>query len=58
MGGRVRRHLENWTGGDLNNGLSDEENQALASTPFIGQAVMLVLRGVNRLRKQEPEQEQ
>ena len=51
-----RRRLEEWTGRDLNNGLSDEENQALASTPFIGQAVMLVLRGVNRLRKQRSEQ--
>ena len=53
-----RRRLEKWTGRDLNNGLSSEENEALASTPFIGQAVMLVLRGVNRLRKQKPEQEQ
>ena len=51
-----RRHLEEWTGRDLNNGLSAEENQALASTPFIGQAVMLVLRGVIRLRKQGSEQ--
>ena len=50
-----RRLLEEWTGGDLNNGLSAEENRALASTPFIGQAVMLVLRGVNRLREQKPE---
>ena len=51
-----RRRLEEWTGRDLNNGLSAEENHALASTPFIGQAVMLVLRGVNRLRKQRSEQ--
>ena len=53
-----RRHLENWTGRDLNNGLSDEANQTLATTPFIGQAVLLVLRGVNRLREQNPKQEQ
>ena len=53
-----RRHLEQWTGRDLNNGLSTEENEALASTPFIGQAVTLVLRGVSRLRRQRSEQEQ
>ena len=50
-----RGEFERWTGRDLNNGLSAEENQALASTPFIGQAVMLVLRGVGRLRRREPE---
>ena len=48
----ARRKFERWTGRNLNNGLSLEENEALASTPFIGQAVMLVLRGVHRLRKQ------
>lgn len=47
-----RRDFERWTGGDLNNGLSSKENQALASTPYIGQAVILVLRGIHRLRKQ------
>ena len=47
-----RRKFEPWTGRNLNNGLSLEENEALANTPFIGQAVMLVLRGVHRLRKQ------
>lgn len=57
-GWQGRRRLDEWTGSDLNNGLSFEENEALASTPFIGQAVMLVLRGVNRLRKQRSEQEQ
>ena len=50
-----RRDFEKWTGQDLNNGLSSQENEALASTPFIGQAVMLVLRGVHRLRKLEQE---
>ena len=48
-----RRNFEEWTGRDLNNGLSSQENEVLASTPFIGQAVMLVLRGVHRLHKQE-----
>lgn len=47
-----RREFDRWTGRHLNNGLSADENQALASTPFIGQAVMLVLRGVYRLRRQ------
>ena len=51
-----RRAFEEWTPPDLNNGLSLEENQALATTPFIGQAVMLVLRGIHRLRGQEREQ--
>ena len=52
-----RREFEEWTSHDLNNGLSLEENQALATTPFIGQAVMLVLRGMShRLRGQEREQ--
>lgn len=53
-----RRYLEQWTGRNLNNGLSAEENEALASTPFIGQAVMLVLRGVHRLRRQGRERTQ
>jgi len=47
-----RRKFERWTGRDLNNGLSSQENEVLASTPFIKQAVMLILRGVHRLRKQ------
>ena len=46
-----RREFGRWTGRDLNNALSAEENEVLASTPFIGQAVLLVLRGVNRLRQ-------
>lgn len=50
-----RRKLEEWTSRDLNNGLFAQENEVLAGTPFIGQAVMLVLRGMNRLRKQERE---
>ena len=48
-----RRNLEEWTCRDLNNGLSPQENEVLASTPFIGRAVMLVLRGVHRLRQHE-----
>ena len=48
-----RRNFEEWTGRNLNNGLSYQENKELASTPFIGLAVMLVLRGIHRLRKHE-----
>ena len=47
-----RRNLEAWTARDLNNGLSPEENEVLAGTPFIGQAVLLVLCGVHRLGRQ------
>lgn len=47
-----REKFKRWVGGDLNNGLSEEENEILAATPFIGEAVVLVLRGVHRLRKQ------
>ena len=50
-----RREFEQWTGRNLNNGLSPEENKALARIPFIGQAVMLVLRGMHRLRQQTSE---
>ena len=49
-----REEFKQWDGGDLNNGLSEEENEILATTPFIGQAVVLVLRGVQRLQKQMP----
>lgn len=48
-----RREFAEWTSPDLNNGLSLEENQALATTPFIGEAVVLVLRGIYRLRGRE-----
>ena len=48
-----RRNCEEWTCRNLNNGLSYQENKELASTPFIGLAVMLVLRGIHRLRKHE-----
>ena len=50
-----RRDFKGWTDRDLNNGLSPEENRELARTPFIGQAIILVLRGVHRLRKHEQE---
>lgn len=46
-----RQEFEQWTGSNLNNGLSAEENSTLAGTPYIGQAVLLVLRGLHRLRQ-------
>ncbi len=42
--------LQPWTGDDLNNRLSHEENEALATTPFVRQAIVLVLRGLFRLK--------
>lgn len=39
-----------WTGDDLNNRLSREENELLATTPFVRQAIVLVLRGLLRLK--------
>ena len=45
-----RADFENFTVDDLNNGLDLEENQVLAQTPFIDQAVALVLHGLRQLR--------
>ena len=36
---------------DLNNGLSFEENSTLASTPHIDQAIVLILRGLLKVRE-------
>ena len=47
-----RYEFDGFTIRNLNNQLTDEENQILAGTPFIGQAVLLVLSGIHRLRKQ------
>lgn len=47
---RGQSDFEGWTGNDLNNRLSREENEALATTPFLGQVVVLVLRGLSRLK--------
>ena len=49
-----RRKFKEWNGKDLNNGLSPEENKALASTSYIRDAIMLILWGVNKLRQQTP----
>ena len=45
-----RANFENFTVDDLNNGLDLEENQVLAQTPFVDQAVALVLHGLRQLR--------
>ena len=45
-----RWRFERYAPNELQNGLSVEENQALARTPYIDQAVTLVLQGLHRLR--------
>ena len=47
-----RNELKQWTGQDLNNGLTAGENELLASTPYMGQIIVLILRGIHRLRQQ------
>ncbi len=47
---RGKSDFAEWTGDDLNNGLSREENGTLATTPFIRQVVVLVLRGLFRVK--------
>ena len=46
-----------WTCNDLNNGLSREENEFLATTPFTGQVVLHILFGLSRLRRERYENE-
>ncbi len=45
-----QQEFEGWISDSLNNGLSHEENETLATTPFIGQAIVLILRGLYRLK--------
>ena len=45
-----RQQFERYTPDGLQNGLSVKENQVLAHTPYIDQAVTLVLQGLHRLR--------
>lgn len=47
---RGRQWFEPYGPDDLHNGLSIEENQVLARTPHIDQAVTLVMLGLHRLR--------
>ena len=44
-----REQFKQFTAADLNNGLSEDENRTLAQTPYIDQAVLLVLQGLNRI---------
>lgn len=37
---------------DLRNGLSEDENAALAATPAIDQSIVLILRGLHRMRNE------
>ena len=48
---RGRKAFEQWEVGDLHNGLSEKENRLLARTPYVQDAVDLVLRGIGRLRE-------
>jgi hypothetical protein len=41
--------LANFRGADLNNGLTPEENAAMAGTPHVDQAVTLLLRGLRNV---------
>ena len=50
---RRRHEFEAFSASDLANGLSAEENETLAVTPHIDQAVALVLRGMHRLHLAE-----
>jgi len=48
-----QKEFERWRSEDLNNGLSKEENEVLADSPSMENVIVLVLRGVLRLRKQK-----
>ncbi len=45
-----RREFEEFGPDSLHNGLDDDDNRTLASTPHVGLALTLVLRGLRRLR--------
>ena len=45
-----RQKFEAFSSSDLGNGLSEEENATLARTPHIDQAIVLILRGLHRLK--------
>ena len=46
-----RSMLERYGPNDLHNGLSPDENRVLASSPHIGRAIILILRGIYRLQR-------
>ena len=45
--------FEGYGAADLNNGLTEEENRYLADTPYLDRALVLLLRGLYRLREQK-----
>ena len=47
-----RTEFARFSSDDLNNGLSAKENQTLAMTSHVDQAIMLVLRGLTRVARQ------
>ena len=47
-----RCQFEAYGAADLNNGLTEEENRYLADTPYLDRAIVLLLRGLYRLRKE------
>ncbi len=51
-----RGEFKQWTGENLNNGLTAKENKVLASTPFMTQIIFLILRGMYRLRQRRSPQ--
>jgi hypothetical protein len=48
-----RPEFSRFSGKDLNNGLTAEENRTLAKTPHVDQAVTLILRGLSRAARGE-----
>ena len=45
-----RQRFDGYSNADLNNGLTFEENHQLACTPYVDDAIVLVLRGLHRTR--------
>ena len=45
-----RGNFERWTVSDIQNGLTPKENRILAGTPYIDEILVLVRRGIHRLR--------
>ena len=50
-----RSQFERYGPDDLNNGLTVEENRFLANTPYLDRALVLLLRGLYRLREMSQE---
>lgn len=50
-----RQEFKEYSSKDLRNGLTEEENRFLAQTHYMDQALVMVLRGIYRLRKEKKE---